>query len=58
MKLGAIYLFIFFTLFARAQKYEYGPIFGYSSYDIEVDGPLIAEYGSSALNIGGFLGTN
>ncbi|HEX8574891.1 MAG TPA: porin family protein [Flavobacterium sp.] len=40
---------------ASAQHLGYGALFGFNFYDLEIDGPIIADGADSGLNVGGFV---
>ena len=45
---------ILFTLNGLSQSFSYGPMIGYSAYDLEIDGPLQGDGAFSGLNFGAF----
>jgi len=51
-------IIIFIPFLSNAQELSFGPLIGFNSYNIEIDGPLNAEGGNSSLNFGGFIDYN
>ena len=41
--------------YSKAQNLSYGAILGFNAYDVEIDGPMNGDGGTSSLNFGGFL---